>query len=535
MNAIWLVRSRELASRLRFWTAIVGYDPRDHSLSHRLYLFYVVIFFSLWGFSILVLLADAGKWILSFIQRLPPTIAVVVMMAAGLLFDAVFRSYKACRRSPFVFSEEDAALLCQTPVDRRQVALVWLLGDWLLACLPFVILGVILCFSSLQLAEPGPFLWTFLPRYWFAAFRVTSIILPLHLALMAGAFALGSLRLQGARDNRALSWIPVGFVLVIFSLAYFNRSFLEIILSPVIFPLKAGYSLENWLLGFILVLTLALAGLLALYYDSPRLNLSRAAQETLHRWDNPQLSLLGASRLTRQMKIRNRLGFQHTPSCIPGREGAWSLVWKEIVISLRSVNFAYLVTWLAIFGLSVSMVIAPDWGTRFWAFIIWCWLVGHHCTERLRADLELWVISRQLPFSGRVVMAADLAIPAIVSLNLIWLAIIIAFGMGFSFPIYLILLAPMMIISVVLAASHDILRKCQSSDLLDGQVAEPGAIGLLFGALLAGIPMIAVYWLTNQISSPGVNLVIVLFLFVLGLGVSYMMWKLIASTYHGIK
>ena len=53
MNAVWLVRWRQLASRMRFWTAIVGYDPRDHSLSHSIYLIYVIIFFSLWGFAML--------------------------------------------------------------------------------------------------------------------------------------------------------------------------------------------------------------------------------------------------------------------------------------------------------------------------------------------------------------------------------------------------------------------------------------------------------------------------------------------------
>ena len=41
-----------------FWTTIVGYDPQDHSLSHRIYLIYVVIFFSLWWFAVLALIAD---------------------------------------------------------------------------------------------------------------------------------------------------------------------------------------------------------------------------------------------------------------------------------------------------------------------------------------------------------------------------------------------------------------------------------------------------------------------------------------------
>ena len=125
--------------------------------------------------------------------------AAVIILAAILLLDATIRGYKSCRHSPYVFSEEDAGLICQTPVDRRLVALAWLFGDWMPACLPFVALAVVLCFASLQLTEQGPFLWSYLPRYWLAAFRVTSIILPFHLALMAGGYTLGSLRLRGKK------------------------------------------------------------------------------------------------------------------------------------------------------------------------------------------------------------------------------------------------------------------------------------------------------------------------------------------------
>jgi hypothetical protein len=535
MNAIWLVRSRELASRLRFWTAIVGYDPRDHSLIHRIYLVYLIIFFSLWGFSVLTLLADVGIWVLSFFKGLPPAIATTIIMVVALLLDAVLRGYKSCRRSPFVFSEEDAGLICQTPVDRRQVAFVWLLGDWPLACLPFVVLAVVLRFSSLQLAEQGPFLWSYLPRYWLAAFIVTSIVLPLHLSFMAGGFALGSLRLHRARDFPALSWIPVGFVLVTVSLAYINIGFLESLFSPLVFPLKAGYGLENWLVGFILAVFLALVGLVALYFASPRLNLSRAAQESGSRWANQQVSILGDSRLMRQMKLRGRLGIHHSPSRIPGREGAWSLVWKDIVISYRAINFSLALVWLGIFGLSLGIVIAPDWGTRFWGFIIWCYFVGQRCTDRLRSDLELWIVSRQLPFSWNVALAADLAVSTIFATLLFWLAILIGSVLGFSPQIYLILLAPVSILSIELAASFDLLRKCHSSELLAGQVADPGATGLLLGAIFAGIPLLLIPWLSGHITSALANTFITLLAFTFSLWLASILLKKAAYTLNGIK
>jgi len=535
MRAVWMVRSRELASRLRFWTSIVGYDPRDHSVSHRLYLVYLVIFFSLWGFSVLILLAEAGIWVLSLIKELAPAMAATAILLALMLIDALVRSYKASKRSPFVFSAEDAGLICQTPVDRRQVALAWLFGDWLPACLPFVALAIILCFASLQLAEQGPFLWSYLPSYWLAAFRVTSTILPLHLALMAGVYTLGSLRLRGQGDIPAMSWVPIGFGITVLSLALTNKGYLETILFPLILPLEAGLGAQKWLPGFVLALFLSLVGMMALYISSPRLNLSRAAQESHSRWAYAQASMAGDAHLTQGMKIRDRLGAQHQPSRLPARSGARILIWKDWVVSLRAVNLGHLVAWLAIFQTGLAVVISTDWGIRIWALVIWCWLVGQRGTQRLRSDLELWVISRQLPFTGRAMVVAEHVLPVLGMIVITWLAIGLGSLFGFSAEIIFILLSPPAIISIVLAASFDMLRKCHSSELLAGQVAEPGVEGLVLGGLFAGIPLVMVYWLTNQINLPVVNFMVILFGFALSSGVSYLMWRLTASAYRGIK
>jgi hypothetical protein len=303
----------------------------------------------------------------------------------------------------------------------------------------------------------------------------------------------------------------------------------------VILPLQAGFGTENWLFGFVIAMFLVLVGVLALYFASPRLNLSRAAQESRHRGAYQRVSLLGDSHLTRQMKTRARLGVQHAPSRIPGRAGAWSLLWKDGVSSGREISLGHVVAWLGVFGISLGMVIAPDWGTRIWALIIWCWLIGQRGTQRLRSDLEQWVISRQMPFSGRATMAVECALPVFITLLLTWFAIPLGYLLGFSPQIIFIFLAPAQIINIVLAATYDILRKSRGSDLLAGQVAEPGAIGLLLGAFLAGIPLLVLTWLTYQTNLPGVNVGFALFGFAFSMGVSYLMWKLVASAYLGIK
>ena len=62
LGAVWLVQSRKLIAQLEFWLVLVGYDLRKHAFSSRLYVVYVIVFFSIWGFAVLTLLAGfAGQ------------------------------------------------------------------------------------------------------------------------------------------------------------------------------------------------------------------------------------------------------------------------------------------------------------------------------------------------------------------------------------------------------------------------------------------------------------------------------------------
>src|SRR4030042_5387547 len=279
MKAVWLVRLRELASRMRFWTAIVGYNPRGHSLGQSVYLIYVTIFFCIWGFAVLALLANLGAGLLSLFAKQSPSMVSIVILAAVLLVYAVIRGYSSGKGSPFIFSEADAELICHTPVDRRQVALAWFLGDWLPEGLIFGALAVGLGFASLQMVQQG-MVWARLPGYILAGLSAVILILLLHMAFTALDYALGALRLRGGRDNPFLRWIPFGAAIVLIILSLGARQVIQIVLWPMLYPLKAGFGEAHWLAGFTLSLVLAVLGLLALYHASPRLNLSRAAQES---------------------------------------------------------------------------------------------------------------------------------------------------------------------------------------------------------------------------------------------------------------
>jgi hypothetical protein len=535
MKAVWLVRSRQLESRMRFWTAIVGYNPRDRSLSQRIYLIYVVIFFSLWGFAVLALLASLGAGLLSLLNSSSPVQAAASVMTVVLLADALLRAYKAAVSSPFVFSEEDAALICQTPVDRRQVAIAWLLGDWLPAGLPFWAGAVTLSFACSQLAVHGRMVWADLPIYLLAGLRAVMVVLPLHLALMTAGYAFGALRLRGGTEIAHLRWIPIVFGVLMIALAITAPKGLQAISWPVFFPLEAGFGGVSWLAGFGIAVILAGMGALALYLASAELNLSRAAQESHFRWLFQQVGLLGDSSLVKQMKARQRLGVGHQASRIPARAGVWALIWKDWVQSLRGIDFRGIISWLILWGVFLGLVIATDWGSRIWAFVLWGLSVGQRGTERFHADLSLWVVFRQLPFSTKEILLVEVAGPVIAATILTWLAVGVGSLLGFQFVLWIILLVPGVILGITLASAFDILRQSHTSDLLVGNSPELGAVGLILGLLVAGVPLALVSWISSHLSGGLAIWFVSPIGLLLSLVIAYGVWQLSATEFKNIK
>ena len=141
MNPVWLVRSRQMITRFRFWLILSGYDPKDHSITHKIYLVYASIFWSIWIFAVLALAASGLAGIFKSINSGRAADTAILIVAICLLAWALYSAFFAARRSPIVFSEDDAYLICQTPVDRRQVTLAWLVGDWPYSGMPRYILA----------------------------------------------------------------------------------------------------------------------------------------------------------------------------------------------------------------------------------------------------------------------------------------------------------------------------------------------------------------------------------------------------------
>ena len=535
MKAIWLVRRQELAARIRFWTAIIGYDPRDHSLRNILYLVYVLIFFSIWGFAVLTLLADAGSTVLNLAGSLAPSMAAVYLLCGVLLLVACIQGYRAGVRSPFLFSEADAELICQTPVNRSQVALAWFLGDWFAGGMLYSTVAIVLRFASLQMLIPGGFTWPYLPAFILAGVQTICIVLPLHMCFFALVYALGALRLHIGSDNRWIRWVPVGAGLLLVTVVSGSMALAQVVLWPVLFLLQAAFGIVTWLPGFGAALLLAGLGLLILYLSSRGLNLSLAAQESLPSWAIHQADLLGDTGLSQRLKVRQKLGSGHVPSRIRGCEGLSSMVWKALVAATRLVGFSTVTAWIGLFGVSLAMLLASDWGTRVWAFVIWGLLVAQRGTSGLRSDLGVWTLTRQLPFSSQAMLIAECAAPAVGLILAGWSAILVSCFLGAQPSVFLIAGIPAAILCIVFCAAYDVLHHCRTGELLAGQVAGLGAGGLLLGLILGALPIAFFSWLINLVQLSGLAALVYLSALLLAAFVDYAVLSLASRAYRTLS
>ncbi len=205
VQAVWLVRSRQIARKLTWWLTLLGYDPHDHSLAHRIYLVYASLFWGIWFFAVFSLFAGPATTVLTALGISPLNQAAVVLSLLALLSWGLFKLWQATRRSPLVFSENDAYLICQAPVPGSSVAVSWLLGDWFEAVAPFWIGAVTLSIALVDYGLEGKVSLADLPTYLLAGLQALLGITLAHFGLMALVWAAGALRLQ--RD-RQLRWQP---------------------------------------------------------------------------------------------------------------------------------------------------------------------------------------------------------------------------------------------------------------------------------------------------------------------------------------
>jgi len=233
------------------------------------------------------------------------------------------------------------------------------------------------------------------------------------------------------------------------------------------------------------------------------------------------------------------MSLQHSPhpeflvSHLPVPLGAAILVWKDWVQARRRLDIGSVASWLAVFGLSVGMILAGSGVTLVWVFIIWGLLIGQVCTKRLRSDLSSWVLFRQLPFSSNAIILTDIASSVVGATVLCWLAYILCSLIGWKTNMAIVILVPGLILCLALTASFDIHRQSKTDALLAGYPARMGSVGVYLGLIVAGLPLTLVTWLSRW---TGIALWITsLFGLLISLAFAYLMWQLAANQLNKIK
>lgn len=532
MNAVHWLRTRIEEREFVYWLSILSYDPDDHSFGNRLYLFYIILFFSVWLFVMLTFFAQGGATILGAINVNDPVRAATFLEILVLGLWNLFAVWQAMKRSPIVFSEQDATLICQMPINRRQVVMRWFFLPWLKSAIPFWLLSIVIGFSVAETTMAGSLGVDSISTYATYGLRAWITIIPVHLALFSLQWVLGIFRLKKEIEFRWLRWLVMIFVSL--SLFLFLSIESDLFFDPLVplglnltSPIRAGFGEGNLVLslgvnGFFAIISLGI-----LFWISDSISLARAAQETQEEEILNQASRFGFTSYVSELKVQHRLGVSHVPSRLPKFVvGGWILIWKDLIQSRRSWNMSSFFDWITTFSIVVGFPFIPDIGNRVFAMIFWSIRLGTMAVKRLRSDLSCWQIIRQLPISCDRFLFLELSpsffLTMIIStVGLIFNALVMK-SVEFGFA----LLFPGIIAGVIGTAAFDVIRRARSDYLLNGSVPEISSGGYLLGSLIAAVPII-LYTVFSGVSR-------LIFPFFASLTFGYFAFKIAVRSYRNI-
>jgi len=510
-HPIWTLYTRRFGQRLGYWLSALGLNWRDQSTSNRLYMLYFFGFWAIWAVAVFALL---GGWLAALLGlfHVPPPQIALGLAEISLVGWTLYSLWRAGRRSPFVFTEEDAHLVCQTPVSRPGVAAALFLLNWYEIAFLFAFGTVAVSFGVVQALHTGPFLPEQLGDYLSYSVKALSLMLPLHFGLQACAWTLGALRLRGRQDYPALRWSApaLGALLVVTPLSLPSQAavVLRVLQQPWLWPLNAALAAAfvpggAWALGALAALVFAAASMAALVAATQRLSFSRAAQET-----TMQAMLQGARRfgradLAESLQLKQRLGSGRKPSELLSRPGSWVMLSKALIQFTRGFSLNQVVTWVYIAGLSVAALTAPNIFVKLLVGGLWVLAVGNATTTRLRSDLANWWVLRLLPLPAQPMFLAEVAVPWAVIVLLGEAAIVLVPSLALGYRLVMAAMLPFLVGSVALSAGADVLRQAHVRTLMvpalaTENVPQPGLWGLLQGLISVAICVGVLQWSLQQ-------------------------------------
>ncbi len=158
--------------------------------------------------------------------------------------------------------------------------------------------------------------------------------------------------------------------------------------------------------------------------------------------------------------------------------------------------------WLGILSLGIASGFTHDPGLLAWILASWTILILQISGKQLRSDLRIWTVFRQLPFTNRRLVLADMVNPVLLSILLTWIGLAISGSVSRSFNLILAVLVPGAAASAAAAAAFDILRQSRVEALLVGSVPDVGSWGALLSLVSVGIPAGLLWFTTKWIPLP---------------------------------
>jgi hypothetical protein len=530
LGVAWQIRGRRLADQFAFFLAIVGYDPDDKSWDSWIYLIYLAVFFGFIGFGVLAYFADLVARPLRLLPTDDPHKAAVAVSVLVFLVWLLWKLYRFGRTSPLVFSDNDARILCQSPIDRRAVVFPWLIAEWVLPTFVWASAVAILAFAveDMLVEQSGSF--EFGP-YLVAGVRAVTIVVPLQFGLLTLTWIFGLLRVQRDQFRPKMAWVaPIVAILFLVGFMVGSNSVwlqilspqLQFLLAPFAIPLRSAFGDLPWTVGMIITLGLCVIGVFGLFVSARHVNLGRCAQETQMVANQRAALQAGDFGYGRRSRATRRSG-DGLPrfSRLPAGHGVWALLWKDTLQSLRAFTWGTGLQWFGIFFLVAGVIYVPNVLATGILFIVLAQLFSRRATARLRDNLQNWWMWRQLPISAEKTLLISTITPWLLGLSVAALPITLAVFLEPFLPLPWLLLLPTTVLCMVISAEYALLRRARPEQLINGIIPEPTdfaaflAFVMTFAALLPGL----ILW---QIGQP---LVIALAVSIsLQMGLTYLVW-----------
>lgn len=498
MRAIHWIRSRQESREISYWLSFVFFDTKDRSLNNRIYLVYLVAFFSIWWFMVLIWFAKAGAFLLTTLYPADPVaFAVSLALIVFLVWFAV-SFYRAIRRSPVAFSEEDALLTCQMPLNPRMIVIRWLVLPWVKSLLPFVLLVVVLGFSIAEIAlVPGAPMSQQLLEYIRPGLRAILMVIPLHLTVYALNWSVG-IGFMSHRRRLEAAWLPALFcllvVLMLLSgiLACFvaePATIIQVFSMVTAFPLRVGLGSGEITTPLLVGGAVGAFSLVVLSLAAKDLSPSLAAQETKLQSTVRDMERYGFSGQAKEIRDQTRLGRERRTAWLPAWAGAGGMVWKDILQFFRTINLGVAFNLLFFISSFMGLAYLPSLSSRIFMILTWVLQSSQFVTHRLHGDLTHWATVTQLPIKPKKWIIYDLLLACSLVLLMGMIGLTAGSLLTGKIAIREMLVLPGMVVSVAGVSASDIFKNSRIGLLLNGQAPGVSEIGVIIGVICASIPV----------------------------------------------